>query len=627
MSEPATSPTAQELDRNEPLLQVDVKRLLPLPITHPDIWKMYKQAEASFWTAEEIDMSKDPHDWENKLNDDERYFISHVLAFFAGSDGIVNENLITRFSREIQNFEARSFYGFQQMMENVHCVAPETLVLTSMGYFPIVDLEDEPVLAWNGERFTKVVPKLTSDSAELVRVNLNNGMTLRCTREHKWLVVSAGAAEPAFVYAKNLKPGDAIAPYKLPLVNDVNAACVVMVAPILQGLYAGLGANEDGTVGVARVKYATLDLPELPEKYDTRTGMAYYNVECLEERFFVPLQEPFPARIGWLAGLLAAVGEESKFGYTIVMEETDFLRRVQLLATTIGALPHLNLATNCLTFNAVDLTVIFGGRSTYRDRPHPALTVESVEHRGELSPTYCFTEHERGLATFNGIVTSNSETYGLLLETLIRDSAERTKLMRAIETIPNIKKKADWAFTYIESQTATFAHRMIGFACVEGIFFSSSFASIFWLKKRGLLPGVAFSNELISRDEGLHVEFAAMLYNRYIQNKLTDAEVHKIVGDAVDVEMDFVCDALPVRLIGMNADLMCQYVKFVADRLLQSLGHPKLYDAKNPFEFMDLIGQDNKSNFFELKTGAYQKAGVMGGGGETAHQFKIDEEF
>jgi len=311
----------EELD--EPLLQENKQRFVLFPIKYHEIWQMYKKAEASFWTAEEIDLSKDLHDWHNRLNNDERYFISHVLAFFAASDGIVNENLVQRFSNEVQAPEARCFYGFQIMMENIH-----------------------------------------------------------------------------------------------------------------------------------------------------------------------------------------------------------------------------------------------------------------------------------------------AETYSLLIDTYIKDSKQRTYLFDAIETIPCIKKKADWAIRWIEDTESTFAQRLIAFAAVEGIFFSGSFASIFWLKKRGLMPGLSFSNELISRDEGLHTDFACLLFS-HLNNKPSKKAVEAIIVEAVAIECEFLTDALPCALLGMNAKLMSQYIEFVADRLLISLGNPKYYNSTNPFDFMESISLAGKTNFFEKRVGDYQKAGVM----------------
>jgi ribonucleoside-diphosphate reductase beta chain len=302
----------------EHILQENKDRFVLFPLKYMDIWEMYKQAEMSFWTAEEIDLASDMDDWNNKLNDDERFYIKNVLAFFAASDGIVNENLAENFLKEVQYPESKNFYGMQIAMENIH-----------------------------------------------------------------------------------------------------------------------------------------------------------------------------------------------------------------------------------------------------------------------------------------------SETYSLLIDTYIKDDEEKHHLFHAIDTVPSVKKKADWALKWISSES--FAERLIAFAAVEGIFFSGSFCSIFWLKKRGLMPGLTFSNELISRDEGLHCEFACLLHNRYIQNKVTEERIKEIISEAVEIEKEFVSESLPVSLIGMNAKLMKQYIEFVADFWLVELGCSKVYNSTNPFDFMEMLSLQNKGNFFEKKIAEYQK--------------------
>lgn len=319
---------------DELLLRENKDRFVLLPIKYPKLWEAYKKTEASFWTAEEIDLGSDLKDWAG-LNEGERHFISHVLAFFAASDGIVNENLAVNFMREVQLPEARCFYGFQIMMENIH-----------------------------------------------------------------------------------------------------------------------------------------------------------------------------------------------------------------------------------------------------------------------------------------------SETYALLIDTYIKDPVEKDRLFHAIETVPAVAKKAEWALRWIEN--GSFAERLVAFAAVEGIFFSGSFCSIFWLKKRGLMPGLTFSNELISRDEGMHCEFACLLYSM-LENKLPKEQVTDIIKNAVEIEKEFITEALPVALIGMNANLMKQYIEFVADRWLVELGSPKLYNATNPFDFMEMISLQGKTNFFEKRVGDYQKAGVMTG--KESKGFSLGEDF
>jgi ribonucleoside-diphosphate reductase subunit M2 len=201
----------------------------------------------------------------------------------------------------------------------------------------------------------------------------------------------------------------------------------------------------------------------------------------------------------------------------------------------------------------------------------------------------------------------HSETYSLLIDTLIKDSDEKDKLFNSIDNFPCIKKKADWATKWINDKKTSFATRLVAFACVEGIFFSGAFCSIFWLKTRGLMDGVCFSNELISRDEALHTEFAVLLYSR-LANKLSKKKIQEIVKNAVEIEIEFICDALPCRLIGMNSTLMEQYIKFVADRLVIQLGYEKIYHVENPFQFMDLISVESKTNFFEKRVSEYALA-------------------
>ena len=216
--------------------------------------------------------------------------------------------------------------------------------------------------------------------------------------------------------------------------------------------------------------------------------------------------------------------------------------------------------------------------------------------------------------------------YSLLIDQYVKDPAEKAHLFRAIETIPCVKKKADWALKWISSSDS-FAERLLAFACIEGIFFSGSFCSIYWLKKRGLMPGLTFSNELISRDEGLHRDFACMLY-RLLNNKPSDETIRAIVKEAVEIEKEFVCDSLPCALVGMNAKMMSDYIEYVADHLFASLGLAKEYNTANPFDWMELISLQGKTNFFEKRVGEYQKAGVMNSiGGGNGNAFSLDEDF
>ncbi|KAJ1498922.1 hypothetical protein HMI55_004675 [Coelomomyces lativittatus] len=222
----------------------------------------------------------------------------------------------------------------------------------------------------------------------------------------------------------------------------------------------------------------------------------------------------------------------------------------------------------------------------------------------------------------------HSEMYSLLIDTYIRDPKQKDFLFNALNNIPCIQEKADWACRWIEDRRTSFAERLVAFAAVEGIFFSGSFAAIFWLKKRGLMPGLTFSNELISRDEGLHCDFACLLFSHLKQSRPSPSRIQDIITQAVKIEQTFLTEALPVKLIGMNSELMKQYIEFVADRLLVALGNPKIFFKENPFDFMDMISLQGKTNFFEKKVGEYQKASVMqqkqSGG---VHQFSLDEDF
>lgn len=216
----------------------------------------------------------------------------------------------------------------------------------------------------------------------------------------------------------------------------------------------------------------------------------------------------------------------------------------------------------------------------------------------------------------------HSETYSLLIDTYIKNDVEKEKLFSAIDHFPCIKKKSDWAQKWIKDNRSSFATRLVAFACIEGIFFSGAFCSIYWLKKRGLMPGLTFSNELISRDEALHTEFAVLLYSK-LQKKINKARIYEIIKEAVEIETEFICDALPCRLIGMNSDLMSQYIKFVADRLLLQLGYDKIYNVLNPFDFMDMISLEGKTNFFEKRVSEYALATKT----KTEDIFEFSEDF
>ena len=216
----------------------------------------------------------------------------------------------------------------------------------------------------------------------------------------------------------------------------------------------------------------------------------------------------------------------------------------------------------------------------------------------------------------------HSETYSLLIETYIKNPEEKSRLFNAINVFPCIKRKSDWAQKWIHDNRSSFATRLVAFACVEGIFFSGAFCSIYWMKKRGLMPGLTFSNDLISRDEALHCEFAILLYSKLVK-KMSKAKFYELVKEAVEIETEFICDALPCRLIGMNAQLMTEYIQFVADRLSLQMGYEKIYNAKNPFDFMELISLEGKTNFFERSVGDYALANKT----MSSDVFELNEDF
>jgi ribonucleoside-diphosphate reductase beta chain len=216
----------------------------------------------------------------------------------------------------------------------------------------------------------------------------------------------------------------------------------------------------------------------------------------------------------------------------------------------------------------------------------------------------------------------HSETYSLLIDTYIKDNEEKERIFNSIENIPSVAKKAAWAYKWIENKEVSFATRLIGFAIVEGIFFSGSFCAIYWIKKRGLMPGLTFSNELISKDEGMHCEFATLLYSK-IKNRLDEKVVHQIFREAVEIEKEFIVDSIPCAMIGMNSDLMKQYIEFVSDRLLVQLGYKRIWNAENPFDFMEMISLRPKANFFEIRVGEYAKSKIS----ESSNNFEISDEF
>lgn len=557
-------------------------RFVLFPIKYSTVWSMYKKAVSAFWTAEEIDLSKDMADWVN-LNGNEQHFIKRILAFFAGSDGIVNENLATRFMNEIQVQEVKSFYGFQIAMENIHCVTGDTKILTSKGYLPIKSLEGKMVDVWNGAEWSKSVMVFkTSDQAPFVTVSLSNGMYLECTPNHEWLIDTDDAAASAAgkrVQASDLQVGQTIAPFVYPddgfLTDDM--------------LFSN--CEEHGKLAFN----------------NSSSGNSYNPLKFnCRPRNYVPVNASKATQSEWLNGALTNAKTDGH-AVALVHDDQEMLHNMQLMLTLMG----------------IDSKV---GSNIIVMEKQERITIQHISYNeGRTTAMYCFEEPHRHTGIFNGILTGQSETYSLLLDTYVKDKAEKESLLNAIETVPMIKKKAEWSMKWITDKESSFAKRLVAFACVEGIFFSGAFCSIFWLKERGLLPGLCLSNEFISRDESLHTEFAIHLHS-LLPNKLEPDVIREIVTEAVSIEDEFINESIPCNMLGMNTELMSEYIKFIADRLLIQLGSEPIYGAKNPFPFMERISLSNKSNFFEhTRQSEYAKARI--GGDEKDNTFALDADF
>ena len=618
------------LDLDEPFLNETDNKYVIFPIKYDDVWGFYKRAVSSFWTVEEVDLSKDMEDW-IKLSDNEKHFIVNVLAFFAASDGIVNENLAVRFMNEVDAPEVKSFYGFQIAMENIHCVAAKTEVLTEKGYQCIDYLakRDPIVKIWNGEQFSEVKVVQTSEASELMKVTLSNGMFLDCTLEHKWLIKDY----PEPVFTKDLKEGMEILPFAYP--NNCAQSYMdgeMFCKPYEHGRECALFDNK--------------------AEYD----LMKYNMRA---KYQLPMNYSLDTKVKWLSGFLSANTElnleDENATLKIKSDAREFMQAVQLFLTCLDVRANLMIddsvkpAMVYLTLDTINTCKLAGLGVTVSDKAHiqiiltqkakesdylfktkiAPITITKIEKLIGRHPTYCFNEPLLNTGIFNGIRTCQSEMYSLLIEAYVKDAMEKSRLLNAVEYVPCVRKKAEWALRWISNDDARFATRLIAFACVEGIFFSGSFCAIFWLKERGVMPGLCLSNEFISRDEGLHTEFACLLYVQYVKHKLPEEDVHKIVQEAVEIENEFINDSIPCHMLGMNADLMNQYIKFVADRLLFQLGYEKIWNVKNPFDFMDRICLENKSNFFEhTRISEYARTNVGGNTNNVnAFEFSTNEDF
>ncbi len=653
----------------EPFLTETSNRLVMFPIHYDDIWKMYKESVASFWTVEEIDFNSDLTDW-HKLTENEQYFIKHILAFFASSDGIVCENLCYRFYKEIQIPEARAFYSFQSAIETIHCVSGDTKILTDKGYFNIETLENQKINVWNGDRFSNVEIKYTGN-ASLYKVILSNGMELTCTEGHKWIIRVGNPKHPEQCKAekietKNLEVDNIINKFELPLIktNDIDK----FMNPYIHGFFCGDGSycNKYPRIALYGEKKQLLEYFEPKSTNIDKDSIRFYITEKInKDKYFVPINYSIETKLRWLEGYCDADGcisyNSTKDATAIQITSINdaFIKDVQLMMTTLSILTNIKIARkktkqylpkndgtgdyalyDCkeiyvlyittkdvnklikLGFSPKRLKVLYCQRLETGPNTQSLIKIKEITKISDNEKTYCFNEPINHTGVFNGILTGQSEAYSLMIDTYIKDSKEKAELFDAVNTIPCVAKKAIWAFKWINSEDDDFATRLIAFAIIEGVFFSGAFASIYWLKERSLMNGLTFANELIARDESTHTLFAVLIYS-YLKNKLPEEKIHSIMKEAVDIETEFITDSIPCNMLGMNSDLMIEYVKFVADRLLVQLGCDKLYNTTNPFPFMDRIGLENNTNFFESRVSDYNRASLIMGN----TNFNIDEEF
>lgn len=604
----------------EPILQENPNRFVVFPIQHHDIWDLYKKSIASFWTIEEIDFSSDIRDWNDKLNDNERFFIKNILAFFASSDGIVNENLALKFYSEIQVPEIRQLYSTQILMEAIHseCVTGDTSILTDKGYILIKNLEGQTVNVWNGTTWSNVLIENKGEK-NIFRVELSNGLYLDCSEKHVWYTIGSREKDRTKT-TKDLKRGDK-------LIN--NWKYPELISEAKQPFYNIYNHGKESC-------------------NNSKKSFIKKSIDFLKFYFcnvynrpvnYIPIEENSEVKIKWLAGVFDSdisdvfIDEDSNYSLRLVCSDFDILKNIQMLATTLDVLPNYKKLVDTIDILYFDTRCIAAlQRKGLKCRKLPDIqytetpgenynyTVSRVLPLHKTETTYCFHEPLAGKGVFNGILTG--QCYSLMIDTYIKDSEEKLRLFKSIENNPIVKKKADWAMKWLNSD-CSFAERLIAFGAIEGIFFSGSFCAIYWLKSRELMPALTLSNQFISRDESMHCQTCVMIYSKLV-NKLPEKRIHEIFMEAYEIEAEFITESLPVRLIGMNSDNMKTYIQFVTDYWLSQLGYNKIFNVKNPFQFMSYISLENKTNFFEKRVSEYSKAGV---GQQQAFSFKNDEDF
>ena len=539
------------------------------------------------------------------------------------------------------------------------------MILTDNGYEIIQDLQDKSCNVWNGEEFSSTTVRFTGDSM-LYRVILSNGMQLDCTPKHKWFMQTGdqlhlGTCKRSVIFTEDLKVNDAVYEYETPLIVSID--CDEYQNPYMHGLFCGAGywIWKDSASPVLRLDGEKKKLAQYIHAKTVRDvpeeDSLILSIDgCMNKpKFFVPVNYSMDTKLRFLEGISDADGmvnngdQQAKNGTSIQISNSNkrFLQDIQLMLTTMGVTAQISqshsdengsMSKHTLNITCEDVTSLinlgFSPKRLHTERHSNALTmtkkhitVMSITKLPGIHKTYCFSEPKKHAGIFNGVLTGQSEAYSLLIDTLITDPKDRDLTFNAIKHIPCIQKKADWCFNWINDYDASFAQRLIAFAIVEGIFFSGAFCAIFWLKEKGKMPGLCFSNELISRDEGLHVEFAVLLYGM-IHNKVSKDVVVGMFKEAVEVEKEFITESIPCALLGMNADLMSTYIEFVADRLLVQLGYETVFNVHNPFPFMERISLESKSNFFEQRESSYAKANVgLNGSHASIHEFTLDAEF
>lgn len=538
----------------EPLLNSNEKRDSLYPIRWQGMWDFYKLHLASHWVSQEIDLSKDVNDW-NSLNEDEKRYIKYGLAFFAGSDFIVNESQ-KKDSEEVQVMEYNFFNDDKISRENIHCVAPDTKVLTDKGYFPIQKLALGQAKIWNGYQFSDVNIQMTSFNSAIYRVVLSDGRSLDCTETHEWIILEGEKLQKE--YTINLKGGERIFPYNFPFLSypkDVFEYHKQSITQKLEG--AELVLFEDGRILGTEIKYTSKK--EAREFQETLEGFACDSIVY------------------------------NKKGYSVLIYARALYKLILALEIVSKKYPK--------------------NKDFYFFQNISPARVVSIEYVYD-SRTYCFNEPLNHTGVFNGICTGQSTTYADLLEAYVKDNKERETLKNAVKSIPTIQKKAEWMREYIEK--GTFVERLIAEAIMEGIFFSGTFCAIFWMRKRGKLSALCDANEFIARDEGIHRDFNCYLYREVVKNKIPEPILEDMIRKAVLIEQEFVVESLPVKLLGMNEELMCKYIEYVADHLVYNLINKRIYKVENPFDdWMNAISLKVKADFFVHRPTAYSKTSIL----------------